>query len=60
MVCRGGLARTGMVAACCCIVALDDTAAQAIARVRKARCDALPENEQEEFVRSFAKKVKNE
>jgi hypothetical protein len=49
-----------MVAACCCIVALDDTAAQAIARVRKARCDALPEKEQEEFVCSFAKKVKNE
>jgi hypothetical protein len=44
-----------MVAACCCMVALEDTPAQAIARVRKARCDALPKKEQQDFVYAFAK-----
>jgi ADP-ribosylglycohydrolase/protein-tyrosine phosphatase len=50
--CRGGLGRTGLVAACC-LVALGATADAAIRIVRAARPRTVETGTQEEFVRKF-------
>ncbi len=55
--CRGGLGRTGMVAASC-LVALGREPADAIERVRRARPGAVETPEQERGVESFAKSAR--
>jgi hypothetical protein len=51
--CRGGLGRTGTVAAAC-LVALGHAPAEAIARVRAARRGAVETREQERWVEAYA------
>lgn len=51
--CRGGLGRSGLVAACC-LVACGREPEAAIARVRDARPGAVETSEQERFVARFA------
>ena len=51
--CRGGLGRSGLVAACC-LVALGHGAREAIAATRAARKGAIENLAQEEFVGRFA------
>lgn len=51
--CRGGLARTGMIVGCCCMLAFGDNADTAIARIRKVRGDALPREEQRQMIHAF-------
>ena len=51
--CRGGLGRSGLIAACC-LVTRDFTAAAAIAAVRLARSGTIETREQEGFVDRFA------
>jgi protein-tyrosine phosphatase len=50
--CRGGLGRSGTVAAAC-LVALGHGPAEAIERVRAARPGAVESRSQEEWVRSY-------
>jgi len=52
--CRGGLGRTGLVAACCGVALVDATAADAIAAVRRARPGAIETEGQAAWVRRFA------
>lgn len=52
--CRGGLGRSGLVAACC-LVACGAESDTAIARVREARPGAVETSEQERFVARFGK-----
>jgi len=52
--CKGGLGRTGLIAACA-VVALGIDPATAMRAVRKARKDAIENPRQEDFVRAFAK-----
>jgi ADP-ribosylglycohydrolase/protein-tyrosine phosphatase len=52
--CRGGLGRTGLVAACC-LVALGCDATDGISHVRAARAGAVETRGQEQFIHSFAK-----
>lgn len=52
--CRGGLGRTGLVAACC-LVALGLDSTDAISRVRTARTGAVETRGQERFIHEFAK-----
>jgi protein-tyrosine phosphatase len=51
--CRGGLGRTGLIAACVLTTTGHD-ARQAMAMVRAARHGAIENTRQEEFVRAFA------
>jgi protein-tyrosine phosphatase len=51
--CRGGLGRTGTVAACVLVALGRHTAEEAIKAVRKARRGTIQTREQEEFVRRF-------
>ena len=51
--CRGGLGRTGTVAAAC-LVALGHAPAEAIARVRAARPGAVETREQERWVEAYS------
>jgi protein-tyrosine phosphatase len=51
--CRGGLGRTGLIAACC-LTAVGFDAEQAIAMVRAARPGTIENSRQEDFVRDFA------
>jgi ADP-ribosyl-[dinitrogen reductase] hydrolase len=51
--CRGGLGRTGLVAACC-VAAVGHSAASAIALVRRVRSHTIETPAQEQFVRDFA------
>jgi ADP-ribosyl-[dinitrogen reductase] hydrolase len=51
--CRGGLGRTGTVAACVLVALGRHTAEDAIETVRKARRGTIQTNEQEGFVRRF-------
>ncbi len=51
--CRGGLGRSGLVAACC-LVECGVEADRAIREVRKARPGAIETPEQEQFVREYA------
>jgi protein-tyrosine phosphatase len=51
--CRGGLGRTGLIAACC-LTSLGHEAEQAMAMVRDARPETIETQEQEEFVRRFS------
>jgi protein-tyrosine phosphatase len=57
--CRGGLGRTGTVAACC-YVALGIEPADAIQRVRAARPGSIENVEQERFVDAFSAARKQE
>ncbi len=50
--CRGGLGRSGLVAACA-LVARGEGADRAMEIVRAARCAAIERDSQEEFVRTF-------
>jgi protein-tyrosine phosphatase len=52
--CRGGLGRTGLVAACC-LVALGFDPADAIVHVRAARSGAVETRGQEQFIHAFAR-----
>jgi protein-tyrosine phosphatase len=52
--CRGGLGRTGTVAACVLVALRHHSAEEAIRAVRKARRGTVQTHEQEEFVRRFA------
>lgn len=52
--CKGGLGRTGLIAACA-LAALGVDPESAMAAVRKARKDAIENGRQEDFVRAFAK-----
>jgi ADP-ribosyl-[dinitrogen reductase] hydrolase len=51
--CKGGLGRTGLVAACC-LVARGHSPEAAIGLVRRARADAVEPGRQERFIRDFA------
>lgn len=51
--CRGGLGRTGLIAACCLTTAGHE-AEQAIAAVRAARTNAIENSRQEVFIAEFA------
>jgi hypothetical protein len=51
--CRGGLGRTGLIAACC-LTAVGFDAEQAIVMVRAARPGTIENSRQEDFVRDFA------
>jgi protein-tyrosine phosphatase len=51
--CRGGLGRTGTVAACVLVALGDHPADEAIATVRAARRGTVQTRDQEEFVRRF-------
>ena len=51
--CRGGLGRTGMVAACVLVALGRHTADEAMATVREARKGTVQTREQEDFVRLF-------
>ncbi len=51
--CRGGLGRTGTVAACALIALGEHTAEKAIAAVRRARKGTVQTTEQEDFVHRF-------
>ena len=51
--CRGGLERTGTVAACVLVALGHHTTEEAIKAVRKARRGTIQSHEQEEFVRRF-------
>ncbi len=53
--CRGGLGRSGTIAACC-LVARGRSPGEAIAIVRAARPGAVEVREQEAFVERFARK----
>lgn len=56
--CRGGLGRTGTVAACVLIALGHHSADEAIAAVRAARKDTVQTPEQEDFVRLFDASVR--
>lgn len=51
--CRGGLGRTGTVAACVLVALGDHSADEAIGAIRQARKGTIQTDEQEEFVRRF-------
>ncbi len=51
--CRGGLGRTGTVAACVLVALGNHSADEAIDAVRAARKGTVQTREQEEFVRRF-------
>jgi protein-tyrosine phosphatase len=51
--CRGGLGRTGTVAACVLVALGEHSADEAIAAIRQARKGTIQTDEQEEFVRHF-------
>ncbi len=57
--CRGGLGRTGTLAACVLVALGDHTADEAIATVREARKGTVQTREQEDFVRLFEETVRN-
>lgn len=54
--CRGGLGRSGLVAACV-LVRLGEKPAHAIARVRSARPGAVETREQERYVEAYAARI---
>jgi len=54
--CRGGLGRSGLVAACV-LVRLGEKPAHAIARVRSARPGAVETREQERYVEAYADRI---
>ncbi len=56
--CRGGLGRTGTVAACVLIALHRHSANEAIAAVRAARKSTVQTSEQEDFVRLFEETVR--
>jgi protein-tyrosine phosphatase len=56
--CRGGLGRTGTVAACVLIALGHRSADEAIAAVREARKGTVQTREQEDFVRIFEETVR--
>jgi protein-tyrosine phosphatase len=56
VVCRGGLGRSGLVAACA-LVRLGETPARAIGRVRSARPGAVETRDQERYVGSYAERI---
>jgi protein-tyrosine phosphatase len=56
--CRGGLGRTGTVAACVLIALGHHSADEAIAAVREARKGTVQTREQEDFVRIFEETVR--
>lgn len=56
--CRGGLGRTGTVAACVLVDLGGHSAKEAIDTVRRAREHAVEPGEQEEFVRRFEESVR--
>lgn len=56
--CRGGLGRTGTVAACVLVALGRHTADEAITAVRKARKGTVQTREQEDFVRHFEETVR--
>ncbi len=51
--CRGGLGRTGTVAACVLVALGDHSADEAITTVRAARRGTVQTGDQEDFVRRF-------
>lgn len=53
--CRGGLGRTGLVAACCVVALGGASAADAIAAVRRARPGTVETPAQQEWVARFAR-----
>ncbi len=57
--CRGGLGRTGTLAACVLVALGRHTADEAIAAVREARKGTVQTREQEDFVRLFEGLVRN-
>jgi protein-tyrosine phosphatase len=57
--CRGGLGRTGTLAACVLVALGRHTADEAIAAVREARKGTVQTREQEDFVRLFEGMVRN-
>jgi protein-tyrosine phosphatase len=54
--CRGGLGRSGLVAACV-LVRLGEKPARAVARVRSARPGAIETREQERYVEGYAERI---
>jgi protein-tyrosine phosphatase len=57
--CRGGLGRTGTLAACVLVALGRHTADEAIGAVREARKGTIQTREQEDFVRIFEGLVRN-
>jgi protein-tyrosine phosphatase len=57
--CRGGLGRTGTLAACVLVALGDHTADEAKATVREARKGTVQTREQEDLVRLFEETVRN-
>lgn len=58
--CRGGLGRTGTVAACVLVALGDHTAEEAICAVRAARRGTVQTREQEDFVRRFGETLRED
>ncbi len=58
--CRGGLGRTGTVAACVLVALGRHPANEAVDAVREAREGTIQTDEQEDFVRRFEKSLKKE
>ncbi|MDP9477358.1 MAG: dual specificity protein phosphatase family protein [Actinomycetota bacterium] len=58
--CRGGLGRTGTVAACVLVAMGRHSADTAMKVIRKARRDAIEPGEQEEYVRKFEQRVRTQ
>lgn len=58
--CRGGLGRTGMVAACVLVALGDHSADEAIDAVRASRKGTVQTEEQEEFVRRFEETLRGQ
>lgn len=56
--CRGGLGRTGTVAACVLVALGDHSADGAIGAIRQAREGTIQTDEQEEFVRRFERTLR--
>ena len=58
--CRGGLGRTGTVAACVLVALGDHSADEAIATVRSAREGTVQTKDQEDFVRRFEEALRGQ
>ncbi len=56
--CRGGLGRTGTVAACVLVALGDHSANEAISAIRAARKDTIQAKGQEDFVRRFGETLR--
>jgi hypothetical protein len=56
VVCRGGLGRSGLIAACV-LVRQGETPARAIGRVRSARPGAIETRQQERYVQTYAERI---